>query len=143
MTSQHKATNDIKDPFDLLDKTTNVVPVLSKGALESMITKALEHEQIAPPADKRNASFTFNASWSQKVGWLSGGIALAACLILMLAILPNLSTPLQPLQNTGTTLAQVEKPIAVAQIDNDTSDLDAEEEFEISEMMFYDTLYGF
>ncbi|HPQ51094.1 MAG TPA: hypothetical protein PLE43_06710 [Alphaproteobacteria bacterium] len=118
----------IKDPFDLLETDNNVVPVLPKNKLATMIDQALTHEQMMRPQQKKT-TVTFS-----KTGWWSGGLATAACLILLLTLFPQ------------NTINQFEKTATSPTISKQLPQLDIaseEVQFELSEMMFYDTLEGF
>lgn len=118
-------SNPIKNPFDLLDTDANVVPILSKDKLNSMIAEAVTHEQALKPA-------TPKVTWA-KTGWWSGGLATAACLILLLTMFP---------QNTVRQLDQSTPVNTASQSTAATSQTD-DTDLEISEMMFYDTLESF
>lgn len=118
MTSPHNPIDKLTGPFDLLDADTNVTPVLPKNKLDHMIETALTHTQIAAPqaAAKRPAT----------LGWWSGGLATAACLILLLTLFP-VETTTKSVQNASIR--------TTATTADDLSD--------ISEIMFYDSLEGF
>lgn len=131
MTSQHNPTREIIDPFDLIDMEANVAPILPKNKLDAMVANALTHAQISAPAQNRTPTI----SWT-KTGWWSGGLATAACLILLLTIFPK-----NTIQQLDHKTVQPTQAITVSQ-NQDSTSLDSDE-FEISEMMFYDTLNGF
>ncbi|MDY0029390.1 MAG: hypothetical protein RBR86_05560 [Pseudobdellovibrionaceae bacterium] len=131
MTSQHNLTSDLNDPFDLIDMESNVAPILPNNKLDAMVTNALTHAQVSAPAQNRPPTI----SWT-KTGWWSGGLATAACLILLVTIFPK--STIQQLDHNAMQSAQA---ISVSQIETRSSQ--DGDEFEISEMMFYDTLNGF
>lgn len=120
MTSQPIPTDKINNPFDLLETDAKIVPILSKSKLDEMIGNALTHEQVMRPQKQ--------SSWFSGKGWWSGGLATAACLILLLTLFP---------QNTTKQFA------TPASVKSDQSSTLTDEADDISEMMFYDSLEGF
>lgn len=128
------------DPFDLLDTDISVVPVLPKTKLSAMVDAAVFHPQIEKTAPRPLAQM-------RKGRW-SGGLAMVACLVLLVTILPvrtdlfveNTPSPAQTVEThsrTTTTLAAsggVTAPAAAQ--DEDAS-------FDVSAIMFYDTLEGY
>ncbi|HNQ91864.1 MAG TPA: hypothetical protein PKI93_02925 [Alphaproteobacteria bacterium] len=117
MTSQ---PNPINDPFDLLDTDAKVVPILSKTRLDEMIDQALTREQVMHPQRQ--------SSWMSGKVWWSGGLATAACLILLLTLFPQ------------NTVKQFATPVSIQTEQASSFSDDAND---ISEMMFYDSLEGF
>lgn len=117
MTSQH---NPAHDPFTLLDTDVKISPVLTKSRLDEMIGHALSHEQINKPRFQKS-------TWLSGKGWWSGGLATAACLILLLSIFPQ-----SPAPNKAQTNALAEQSISTS------DDVD-----EIADMMFLDTIEGY
>ncbi len=119
----------IKDPFDILDMDSKIVPMMSKDKLSGMIDHALKHEQIiAPVRNQPRVSFS-------KTGWWSGGLATAACLILLLTLFPIPKTPVHQTQDTATPLVSAHVPTSTTSDDDDA--------FTVGDIMLYDTLDSF
>lgn len=76
--------SSLHDPFDLIKQDgpdmDNVIPFLSNGKIDQMINTALAHQQLAP---KRKGIFS-----SRRVWW-SGGMATAACILLLVFFAPT------------------------------------------------------
>lgn len=121
---------NLTDPFDLLDTDTKVAPILPKSKLDGMIDRALTLPQIEAPA-RRPAPFL-----EGRKGWWSGGLATAACMILLLTLFPLNQTMVKrtlPATHTATATATTGK--TGSQIQEDAT--------EISNMMIYDSLEGY
>ncbi len=117
---------NLTDPFELLETDAKVVPILPKSRLDAMIDHAVTAKQIEAPQPKASSLI-----YGRK-GWWSGGLATAACLILLLTLFPMNQTVvknvIQPAHMTASSTS--EKQIQ-------------EDAIEISDMMLYDTLEGY
>ncbi|GEM_PF-1707288 len=125
-------TDLIKDPFDILDMDSKIVPMMSKDKLSGMIDHALEHEQIVAPVTRR-PEIIFS-----RTGWWSGGLATAACLVLLLTVFPMPQTPIQKVQDTATLT-----PSMTTQISGTASSFNEDDDLTVSDLMLYDTLDSF
>jgi len=117
---------NLTDPFELLDTDAKIVPILPKSRLDAMIDQAVTAKQIEAPQPKASSLI-----YGRK-GWWSGGLATAACLILLLTLFPMNQTIVKNAMNPAATSvsAKSEKQIQ-------------EDAIEISDMMLYDTLEGY
>lgn len=118
---------NLTDPFELLDTDAKIVPILPKSRLDDMIARAATAKQIEAPRAKPSSLI-----YGRK-GWWSGGLATAACLILLLTLFPMNQTVvknvIQPAHMTAAS-STPEKQIQDGAV-------------EISDMMLYDTLEGY
>lgn len=74
--------SSLQDPFDLItpdNDMENVIPFLPQAKIDHMIEAALRHQQLPAPA--------MPTIFSNKVWW-SGGLATAACVLLLLFVSP-------------------------------------------------------
>lgn len=72
-----------RDPFDLIEtgkSMDNIIPFLAPNKINHMIDTALSHQQLTP---QKKPAFLMRKTW-----W-SGGLATAACAILLLSFMPS------------------------------------------------------
>ncbi len=125
--------SSLHDPFDLLKteknpkgNMDNVVPFLAQGKINQMIDHALTHEQI--PAQKQTVFL------SHKTWFTSGikiGAGIAACIILLLTILPSQQQPI------STQTQQAPAQLASASVTASPNNPEDVEEF--SQLVMLDT----
>lgn len=117
----------LHDPFDLLQKgqkMDNVVPFLSHTKIDAMVNVALKSKQM--PAKQK--SYLFGGV----INWRYGGAAIAACLALLLAVLPS----------TAPQISSTPSSEVIAQNNSGTESVkDMMEEY--SELAMLDTLESY
>lgn len=72
-----------RDPFDLIEtgnNMDNIIPFLAPNKINHMIDTALSHQQLTP---QKKPAFLMRKTW-----W-SGGLATAACALLLLSFMPS------------------------------------------------------